>query len=135
MSEIDALQACLAGEHAAIYAIGVAGGNLKGSRFGAARQLYAAHELRRDRLIDLITAAKAKPVAPEPAYDLPAPVTGQPAATALIRLVEQRLAVVYGDLTAGAESKETRTFAVQAGIAAAREQINWGGAPAALPLG
>ncbi|MFC0629290.1 ferritin-like domain-containing protein [Kribbella deserti] len=135
MSEVEALQACLAGEHAAIYAIGVAGGHLKGARFTAARDLYERHEVRRDRLIELITAAGDKPAPAEPAYDLPSQVNGQPPAIALIRLVEQRLAVVYGDLTAAAETKPTRTLAVQAGIAAAREHMLWGGSPAAMPLG
>jgi hypothetical protein len=133
VNQIEALQAALAGEHASLYAIGVAGGRLRGARFTAARSLYAAHRDRRDRLADLITASGEKPAAAEAAYDLPAPVTNATTAISLIRLVEQRLAAVYGDLVEAAETVQVRTLGVQALLAAAREQVRWGGAPVPFP--
>jgi hypothetical protein len=135
MSQTDALQAALAGEHAAIYAIGVAGGHLRARRFTAAQDLYTRHLVRRDRLRELVLAAGADPAAAEPAYDLPAQVADPNSAAALIRLIEQRLAAVYGDLVATAETSAIRTFAVQAVVAAAREQIIWGGVPTTFPAG
>lgn len=133
MSQLDALQAALAGEHASLYAVGVAGGRLRGTRFTAAQTLYAAHRDRRDRLADLITGLGEHPVAAEAAYDLPGPVTNPNTATALIRLVEQRLAAVYGDLVEAAETAPVRALGVQALIAAAREQVRWGGTAQAFP--
>lgn len=131
--EIDALQAALAGEHAAMYAIGVAGGHLRRAQFVAASELLGRHRDRRDRLTELLLAADAEPVAAAPAYDLPSTVRTAADAAALIRVVEQRLAVVYGDLVEVADTAAIRTLAIQAVIAAASEVIQWGGAPTAFP--
>lgn len=54
MTENEALQAALAGEHAAMYGVGVAGGKLSGARFRAATTLYEQHRRRRDTLTDLL---------------------------------------------------------------------------------
>lgn len=131
--QLDALQAALAGEHAALYALGVAGGHLHGDRYLAASALYDDHRDRRDRLTDLVRATDADPAPAEPAYDLPSPVTTPAAAAALVRLVEHRLTTVYGDLVASAEDGPVRTLAVQALIATAREVTRWGGPPTAFP--
>ena len=133
MDQTDALQAALAGEHAAIYAVGVAGGHLHRDQFSAAGLLLRRHRDRRERLDALITTAGAKPVAAAAAYDLPSQVTDPTTATALIRLVEQRLAAVYGDLVEAATDTKTRAYAVQALVSCAHEQAAWGGAPTALP--
>lgn len=133
MSQLDALQAALAGEHAALYALGVAGGHLHGDRYLAVSALYDAHRDRRDRLTDLIRAADADPAPAEPAYDLPSPVTTPAAATALIRLVEHRLTTIYADLVESAEDAPVRTLAIQALIATAREATRWGAPPTPLP--
>lgn len=133
MNQSEALQAALAGEHAAIYAIGVAGGHLHGDQFTAARDLLARHRGRRERLITLLSAAGEKPVAAAAAYDLPSAVTSPSTATALLRLVEQRLAAVYGDLVETAEDPKARAFAVQSLVTAARDQTLWGSAPRAFP--
>jgi len=73
------------------------------------------------------------PVAAEPAYDLPRAVTNAAMATALVLLIEQRLAAVYGDLVESAEQAKVRTFAIQTLIATASTQVGWGGAPLAFP--
>ena len=133
MDQTEALQAALAGEHAAIYAVGVAGGQLRRAQFSSAGRLLRQHRDRRERLDALITAAGSKPVAAAAAYDLPSAVRDTATATALIRLVEQRLAAVYGDLVEAATDTRTRTYAVQALVSCAHEQAAWGGAPSALP--
>ncbi|HET6296003.1 MAG TPA: ferritin-like domain-containing protein [Kribbella sp.] len=133
MTETDALQAAIAGEHAALYGVGVAGGKLTGARFTAATTQYEQHRKRRDQLAQLLIQAGQTPAAAEPAYDLPQAVTNAATATALVLLIERRLSAVYGDLVESAEMDKVRTFAVQALIATARDQLTWGGAPAAFP--
>lgn len=133
MTENEALQAALAGEHAALYGVGVAGGKLSGARFRAATTLYEQHRRRRDTLTDLLLEFGEKPAAAEPAYELPRAVTNAATATALVLLIEQRLAAVYGDLVESAEQAKVRTFAIQTLIATASTQLGWGGAPVAFP--
>ncbi|GAA1610061.1 hypothetical protein GCM10009789_75530 [Kribbella sancticallisti] len=133
MTETEALQAALAGEHAALYGVGVAGGKLSGTRWKAANVLYEQHRRQRDKLTDLLVTAGETPVAAEPAYDLPVAVTTAAQATSLILVIERRLAAVYGDLVEGAEQEAIRALAIQALITAASNQLNWGGAPVALP--
>ncbi|MGC4942726.1 ferritin-like domain-containing protein [Kribbella sp. DT2] len=133
MTELEALQAAIAGEHAALYGVGVAGGKLSGARFTAATTLYERHRSRRDQLTELLIESGQTPAAAEPAYDLPQPVTSAATASALILGLERRLAAVYGDLVETAEQDRTRTFAIQALIATSREQLSWGGKPAAFP--
>lgn len=133
MTEVEALQAALAGEHAALYGIGVAGGKLSGARFRSASDSYELHRLNRDRLSQLVVAAGETPVAAEPAYDLPQPVTNAATAAALILLIERRLAAVYGDLIESAEKPAVRSFAVDGLLANAGAQLAWGGAPVAFP--
>ncbi|TCO51856.1 uncharacterized protein DUF4439 [Kribbella antiqua] len=133
MSQVEALQAALAGEHAAMYGVGVAGGKLRGARFSAATNLYDQHRRSRDRLSNLLVAAGETPVAAEAAYDLPQAVTNAATATALILLIEKRIAPVYGDLVEAAEDTAIRTFAIDSLLAASSAQLAWGGAPAAFP--
>ncbi len=133
MSETEALQAALAGEHAALYGVGVAGGKLSGARWKAATNLYEQHRRQRDQLTDLLTTAGETPVAAEPAYDLPTAVTTAAQATSLILVIERRLSAVYGDLVEGAEQDAVRALAIQALITTASNQLRWGGAASALP--
>ena len=134
MTETEALQAALAGEHAALYGVGVAGGRLKkGARFRAATTLYEQHRKRRDQLAAFLMDVGETPVAAAAAYDLPQAVTGTATATALVLLIERRLTAVYGDLVEATEQDRVRTFAIQALIACSQTQLGWGGSPAAFP--
>jgi len=133
MTELEALQAALAGEHAALYGVGVAGGKLSGAKFKAATDTFEHHRDTRDKLSDLIAAAGETPVAAEPAYDLPQPVTNAVSAGALILGIERRLAAVYGDLVEAAEQPAVRTLAIDELLATAAAQVTWGGAPVAMP--
>ena len=90
MTQLEALQAALAGEHAAMYGVGVAGGKLSGARFKAATDSYEQHRDHRDHLSALVVAAGETPVAAEPAYDLPQAVTNAATAAALVLLIERR---------------------------------------------
>ena len=133
MTQVEALQAALAGEHAALYGVGVAGGKLSGARFRAANETFESHRDNRDRLSALLVAAGETPVAAEPAYDLPLAVNTAATASALILLVERRIAAVYGDLVEAAEQPAVRAFAIASLLAAASSQLSWGGAPVAFP--
>ncbi|MEV5962449.1 ferritin-like domain-containing protein [Kribbella sp. NPDC051952] len=133
MNQVEALQAALAGEHAALYGVGVAGGKLSGARFKAATDSYEQHRRNRDRLAALVVAAAQTPVAAEPAYDLPQAVTNAATAAALILLIERRVAAVYGDLVEAAEQAPVRALAIESLLEAATAQIAWGGAPVAFP--
>ncbi|MEU4389228.1 ferritin-like domain-containing protein [Kribbella sp. NPDC023855] len=133
MTQVEALQAALAGEHAALYGVGVAGGKLSGAKFLAASELDERHRRQRDKLTDLLTAAGETPAAAEPAYDLPLVVTTPATATALILLIERRLTAVYADLVEAAEEDAVRALAIQYLITTAATQTSWGGAPAAFP--
>ena len=134
MTETEALQATLAGEHAALYGVGLAGGRLKrGARFRAATILYEQHRKRRDQLAEFLVDVGETPVAAAAAYDLPQAVTSAATATALVLLIERRLTAVYGDLVEATDQNPVRTFAVQALIACSQAQLSWGGSPAAFP--
>ncbi|WP_112240552.1 ferritin-like domain-containing protein [Kribbella monticola] len=133
MTEKEALQAALAGEHAAMYGVGVAGGKLSGARFAQATASFGEHRRRRDQLADLLADDGETPVAAEPAYDLPQPVTGTASAVALVLLIERRLSVVYADLVEAAEKEPVRALAIQALIATSRAQLTWGGTAQAFP--
>jgi hypothetical protein len=133
MTEVEALQAALAGEHAALYGVGVAGGKLNGARFSEATDLFGAHRNNRDQLSALIVAAGQTPVAADPAYELPQAVTNAATAAALILYIERRIAAVYGDLIEAAEQPAVRTFAIDSLVTTATNQLTWGGAPLALP--
>jgi uncharacterized protein DUF4439 len=133
LTEKEALQAALAGEHAAMYGVGVAGGKLSGARFAQATASFEEHRRRRDQLADLLADDGETPVAAEPAYDLPQPVTSTASAVALVLLIERRLSAVYADLVEAAEKEAVRTLAIQALIATSRAQLSWGGTPQAFP--
>jgi hypothetical protein len=133
VNQVEALQAALAGEHAALYGVGVAGGKLSGARFAAATDAFARHRDNRDHLSALLVAAGETPVAAEAAYDLPQAVTNAATASALILFIERRIAPVYGDLVEAAEQAAVRSFAIESLLAAASAQIAWGGAPVAFP--
>ncbi|MFF0340712.1 ferritin-like domain-containing protein [Kribbella sp. NPDC004875] len=133
MNQVEALQAALAGEHAAMYGVGVAGGKLTGARFRDATDTFEQHRDNRDKLSALLVAAGETPVAAEAAYDLPQAVTNTATATALVLLIERRIAAVYGDLVEAAEQPAVRAFAVESLLGSATAQLAWGGAPLAFP--
>jgi hypothetical protein len=133
MNQVEALQAALAGEHAALYGVGVAGGKLSGARFRDANDLFEVHRANRDRLSSLLVAAGETPVAAEPAYQLPRPVVNTATAAALVLYVERRLAAVYGDLVEAADDAAVRAFAIETLLATAGHQISWGGTPLPFP--
>ncbi|MCY4727621.1 ferritin-like domain-containing protein [Nocardioides sp. STR2] len=74
MSVLDALQATLADEHAALYTYGVLGARTSQASSPALFETltagYRRHRARRDQLQLMVRDAGGDPVAAEPAYDL-----------------------------------------------------------------
>jgi hypothetical protein len=136
VTPLAALQATLAGEHAALYVYGVLGGRVSSShqRALAARitAAYTTHRARRDQLTVLVRAAGGDPVAAEPSYELPGPgrTPGQLAAAA--RVIERRCSAVYAEAV-GSTSRADRAWALGALSDAAVRELSFGGSPTEFP--
>jgi hypothetical protein len=136
VTPLEAQQATLAGEHAAVYLFGVFGAQASQSRQPAlyARLLdaFRVHRKRRDQLTVVIAAAGADPVAAEVSYDLPASMETAPELNDAALPVERRIARTYGQLvesTAGAE----RRWALVALDDSAVRQLEFRGTPEMFP--
>jgi hypothetical protein len=136
MTPLEAQQATLAGEHAAVYLFGVFGAQASQSRQPAlyARLLdaFRVHRKRRDQLTVVIAAAGADPVAAEVSYDLPSSMETAPELNDAALQVERRIARTYGQLvesTAGAE----RRWALVALDDSAVRQLEFRGTPEMFP--
>jgi hypothetical protein len=136
MTPVEAQQATLAGEHAAVYLFGVLGAQASQSRQPAlyARLLdaFRVHRKRRDQLTVVIAASGADPVAAEVSYDLPASMETAPELNDAALQVERRIARTYGQLvesTAGAE----RRWALVALDDSAVRQLEFRGTPEMFP--
>jgi hypothetical protein len=129
MSALDALQDCLAAEHAACYGYGAVGGALAGIPGSSADQVradefYVGHRRARDALTDLIASLDAEPVAAEAAYATPRLSTAR-ASQRLARLLEQRTAAVYAYAVSETTS-DTRAMAAEALTDCALRAAAWG---------
>jgi hypothetical protein len=136
LTPVGSLQRALAGDHAALYLLGVLGGRVSDSaqpRLAAAvMAAYVAHRHRRDRLTALVRDAGGQPVAAEVSYRLPNPCRTPAQLRAAGRLVERRCAAVYVD-AAGATSGDTRAWAVDALTDCAVRELAFGATPAPWP--
>ncbi|MEV5518803.1 DUF4439 domain-containing protein, partial [Streptomyces flaveolus] len=94
---LDALQAALAAEHAAVYGYGVVGGRIGEDRRAEARTAYDAHRARRDALAREVGDLGGRPVAAAAGYALPFAVPDAAAAVRLAAELESRTAGVYSD--------------------------------------
>ncbi|UED86928.1 ferritin-like domain-containing protein [Streptomyces profundus] len=129
---LEATQAALAAEHAAVYGYGVVGARLGEERGDEAREAYEAHRARRDALQGTVRDLGASPVASAAGYALPFEVADEAGAVRLAVELETRLAGAYADLVLVAEGKARREAAGalrDAAVLAAR----WGGRVEAFP--
>lgn len=129
---IDALQAALAAEHAAVYGYTVVGGKVAAGREAEARQAYDAHRARRDVLIRTAVDLGAAPVAAEAGYALPFAVADPAGALRLAAYLEERVAGAYGDLVR-AGIGDVRRDAAGALREAAVRAVRWRGGSVAFP--
>lgn len=133
--QLEALQAALAAEHAAVYGYGVVGGRLResqGKETREAREAYDAHRARRDALTRAIRDLGGRPVAAAAAYALPFPVPDSAAAVRFAAELEERVAGVYSDLVR-ASTGERRREAAGALREAAVRAVRWRGEGVAFP--
>lgn len=136
MTPIEALQATLAGEHAALYCYGVIGARTSASAhpdlYDAMLDSFRRHRRRRDQLTSMITRRGAEPVAAEVSYEVPWNLTNPSELNNAALQVERRIARTYGQLvesTAGAE----RRWALVALDDAAVRQVEFRGTPEMFP--
>lgn len=92
---VSALQAALAGEHAAIYGYGVIGAHVSGNDLSMTKDAQLGHEQRRDTLTARLVAAGVSPAAANAAYQLPFAVTDTTSARKLAVLLEERVAALW----------------------------------------
>ncbi|MEU6010457.1 ferritin-like domain-containing protein [Streptomyces sp. NPDC047453] len=129
---LEALQAALAAEHAAVYGYGVVGGRIGESRRAEARSAYDAHRARRDALVREVRDLGGQPVAAAAAYTLPFPVPDSAAAVRFAAELEERVAGVYSDLVRAAAGGRRREAAGALREAAVRA-VRWRGGSVAFP--
>lgn len=106
-----ALQAWLAGEHAAIYGYGLLGARLPLALRPVAVAALDAHRARRDALAELLAGRGLKPVSAAPAYETPEPVTDAAAALRLAVGLEERLSRATFVVVAAADVPALRRLA------------------------
>ena len=136
MKPIEAIQAALAGEHAAVYVYGVIGGGVSLSSqpdlWSAVRSAYTTHRGRRDQLVAMVRASDAEPVTAEVSYELPNPAVTLDQLSDAALEIEQRCSAVYADMV-GSTSGANRQWAIDALDDAAVRQLGFGGEPEVFP--
>ncbi|MEF9885730.1 MULTISPECIES: ferritin-like domain-containing protein [unclassified Streptomyces] len=132
MSALDATQAALAAEHAAVYGYGVVGGRIGPERRAEATAAYEAHRARRDALHRAVRDLGGTPVAAEAAYELPFPVADPAGAVRLAAVLEDRVAGVYSDLVRASPGPK-RGEAAAALTEAAVRAVRWRGSDVTFP--
>jgi uncharacterized protein DUF4439 len=101
---VDAWQAALAAEHAAVAGYDVVGPRVAGAQVALARTDQQAHRDLRDATSAALTAAGQTPVAAQPGYPLPFAVTDAATAERLAVSVESACAAAWRYLIAVAAS-------------------------------
>jgi hypothetical protein len=136
MTPLEAVQATLAGEHAAVYAYGVVGGRVSTSAQAtlAARvqDAYVLHRERRDQLTAMVRAAGEEPVAAEVSYELPNPAVTPSQLRRVALELEQRSAAVYADMV-GSTFGANRQWALDALEDASVRMLGFGADPEPFP--
>ena len=133
---VEALQATLAAEHAAVAVYAVLGGRVSVTDAPEAAVLlragYDVHRARRDLLRGQLAAQDQEPAAAAPAYDVPARTRDADRLLAVAARTEERCAEVYAQQVAGT-SGDQRRWAVDALRDAAVRLLSLGGAPGPWP--
>jgi hypothetical protein len=136
MTAVDALQATLAAEHAAVYIYGALGGRTSQSAtptlYAAVRDAYLMHRSQRDQLTRTLRDLGVEPVASEVAYDAPDDLDTPEAIGAAAAALEDGCAATYAALVAETVGDQRR-WAVTALMEAAVRQVDMGAAPGILP--
>ncbi|NYI08438.1 ferritin-like domain-containing protein [Allostreptomyces psammosilenae] len=129
---LPALQAALAGEHAAVYGYGVAGALLSGADEEEARVALAAHQERREALSHSIRQLGGQPEAAAPAYQLPFEVADADSARRLATHLEEGVAAAEADVVFTTVA-DLRLAAAEALREATVRAVRWRGGTVAFP--
>ena len=136
MKPVDALQAALAGEHAAVYLYAVMGARVSRSEqpalFDSIDSAFRVHRRQRDALTQRIARHGADPVAAEVSYRLPDALERPHHVREAALGVERRLADVYGQLV-GSTTASDRRWALSALDSCAVRQLAFRGTPEMFP--
>lgn len=136
MTPLEALQATLAGEHAATYVFAVLGAQTSQSSqpafYKVLKQAHDLHRNQRDQLTTRIRHAGAPPVAAEASYVLPNAVVGPAQVRAAARVTESRCVDLYGQLVENSTGAD-RGWAIAALAAGALRQRHLGARPENFP--
>jgi len=136
VSELDALQTTLEGEHAAVYVFAVLGARTSQSAspelYAALRDAYQAHRVRRDGLVSEIAQLGAAPVAAATAYDVPAGIETTDGIARAALSLESACATTYASLVANTVGGR-RARAVEALTNAAVRELAFRGTPEIFP--
>jgi hypothetical protein len=132
VSAVQALQAALAAEDAAIFGYGVAGAHLSGNRKSAAEQDWTGHNEARDTLTAMISALGAAPAAGQAFYRLPFRVNDAASAAKLAAYLEEGVTRAYLGIVAVSDQR-LRTFGALAMQSSAERAAFWRGTTEAFP--
>ena len=132
ISAVQAFQAALAAENAAIFGYGVAGAHLSGSSLAAAEQDWTGHKEARDTLAAMIRRLGAVPAATRAFYQLPFRVHDATSAMALAAYLEDGVTKAYLGLVAVSDQR-LRRFGALAMQGTAQRAAFWRGSTQAFP--
>ncbi|HEY2176448.1 MAG TPA: ferritin-like domain-containing protein [Mycobacteriales bacterium] len=136
--EVEALQGALAAEYAVDWGYDLVGGKVPTALQPAVRTAQAPHVDLQSVAAAAIRARHADPVAPQPAYQLPFPVTGEPSALRLAAHLEDGAAAAWRFLLGTTADRALRRTAAGALSAAAVQATRWrvraGTSPASQPF-
>jgi hypothetical protein len=136
MTELEALQATLEAEHAAVYVFGLLGSRTSQSAerelYDALRAAYEAHRERRDLLIGEIAAMGAVPSPAAAAYTAPMGLDSVDARYRSALELERACATTYA-AQVGSTSGARRTEAIGLLNGAAARELSFRGTPEIFP--
>lgn len=121
---VEALQAALAQEHAAVHGYAVTGAHLDGDERATAAEHRSAHRRARDALAAQLRARNATPEPAAAGYELPFRVTGAKTARSLAADLERGTLGAYAALVGEADGS-VRRQAIAAMQDAATRQAAW----------
>ncbi|WP_031467329.1 ferritin-like domain-containing protein [Sciscionella sediminilitoris] len=136
--EIDALQQALAAEHAAVWSYGLASAFVAAGEQQTVTKAAATHRAERDSAERLIRDGGGQPVAQQPGYATPKPVTDADSAMRLLAVAERDCAATWRAVLERTEDVPLRETALHAltysAVAATRWRKLTGQVPSAAAL-
>ena len=136
MTYIEALQATLAAEHAAVYLYGALGGQTSESGspslYAAITEAYDAHRTRRDIITARVVDERKDPVAALATYELPADLSTDALINKRALQLERSCAATYAYLVANSPAAD-RPFAITALNETAVRELTFQGTPEMFP--